>query len=52
MFEPQRCLNCGNPIFAEIMMLPYCSYNCAQQIEFAEYIPEPQLEFDFEQENG
>ena len=49
MLETQRCLNCGNLIFDELPTpLPYCSFKCAEQIEFLEYLPEPQLEFEFD----
>ena len=42
---PYKCLNCGMPLIDEdaaMSILPYCSLKCAEQIELAEYLPEPE----------
>lgn len=49
---PYKCLNCGLPLDNDdfsTSILPYCSLKCAEQIELAEYLPDPnQYDLDLE----
>lgn len=52
MMFPYKCLNCGLPLDNDdfsTSILPYCSLKCAEQIELAEYLPDPdQYDLDLE----